>query len=287
MKFIKNIVIKIYKKIITLPIYKSLSKKLGKWLDNENRDTVKFDISIISIFSTVILTILGFLYLLYFFGEFKIPYERYFNIIDCVNILYIKSTLYYYTISFLVLISIPLFLLFISQVKMSDKRKKKIYTFFYILISCSIYIYALYKADDDWSFMKIISIFIYTILILIFWFINYKYIAIAMISFIFTGLLSSSGQKDAQKIINSNKANNKFNIILKDNDTILRDNDPNRYFIYKTNDYIFLMQEDTIKQKKNGIDYYYIQRKYISKPTSEIQEISSIIDTISLGYVLN
>ena len=187
MKFIKNIVIKIYKKIITLPFYKSLSKKLGKWLDNENRNSIKFDISFISIFSTVILTILGFLYLLCFFGEFKIPYERYFNIIDCVNILYIKSTLYYYTISFLALISIPLFLLFISQVKIDNKRKKNLYIFFHILISFAIYFYTLYKADDDWSFIKIFNIFIYTILIFILWFINYKYIAIAMISFMFTG----------------------------------------------------------------------------------------------------
>lgn len=115
MKFIKNIVIKIYKKIITLPIYKSLSKKLGKWLDNENRDTVKFDISIISIFSTVILTILGFLYLLYFFGEFKIPYERYFNIIDCVNILYIKSTLLLYNIFFSSYFNSSIFTLYISS----------------------------------------------------------------------------------------------------------------------------------------------------------------------------
>lgn len=281
MKSINNLIKNIWNKITTTLIYKILSKKIEEMLDVGNRDTIRFDISIIAVFSSVILTILGFLYLKYFFSEFKIPYERYFNIIDCINALYIKSSFYYYTISFLALISISLFLLFISQVKM-DNKKKKLYTFLYILFSCIIYIYALFKAEDEKLSIKAFSIFTYIILILILWFINYKYIAIAIISFVFTGLLSSSGREDAKKIINSNKANNKFNVILKGNDTILRDNDPNRYFIYKTTDFIFLIQEDTIKQKKNGIDYYYIQRKYISKPTSEIQELSSINDTIPL-----
>ncbi|GJH40758.1 hypothetical protein RCZ04_13080 [Capnocytophaga sp. HP1101] len=68
------------------------------------------------------------------------------------------------------------------------------------------------------------------------------------------------GIGEAKEIKNVKKGRKTFNIVLKNNDTILRYNDPNRYFIYKTTDYIFI-KDDSLN-------------KVIIKPTSDIQEIS-------------
>lgn len=106
---------------------------------------------------------------------------------------------------------------------------------------------------------KALSIVALILLVVSIYFFGNRNIAIILSVCFFALYLSSLGKKDAKEIIN-NKGNYRVNIILKENDTILREIDSLKYLIYKTTDYIFI-KDDT-------------KNKIIIKPTSDIQEIS-------------
>ncbi len=66
---------------------------LEKNRNKKNINQQKIDWTLISIISIPIFILIGFTYLASFLGKFGISYEMYFNINDCIKVLYIKSLL--------------------------------------------------------------------------------------------------------------------------------------------------------------------------------------------------
>ncbi|NWO30212.1 hypothetical protein [Capnocytophaga sp. oral taxon 903] len=254
------------------------SSLLEKNKNKKNINQQKNDWALISLISVPIFIFIGFIYLTSFLGEFGISYEMYFKISDCINFFYIKSLLYYFLISFVILFCTP-FLAFLIQMGKNNVRNKiNIIRAVLLILILLFSLFILYKSN----FLSLQStgiIALVIVFIVIIWFFLDSTFAIIIGIAIFSVSSYMIGIEEAKEVKKRRKT---FNIVLKNNDTILRDNDPNRYFIYKTTDFIFLIQEDTIKQEKNGVEKYYFRRKYITKPVSEIQEISSVTDTTLL-----
>lgn len=240
--------------------YTSIGRSLlEKNRNKKNINQQKIDWTLMSIISIPIFILIGFIYLASFLGEFGISYEIYFNISDCINFLYIKSLLYYFLISIVILFCTP-FLAFLIQMGKNNVRSKiniiRVVLLILILLFC---LFFLYKSN----FLSLQStgiIVLVIVSIVIIWFFLDNTFAIIIGIAIFSVSSYMIGIEEAKEMKNVKKGRKTFNIVLKNNDTILRYNDPNRYFIYKTTDYIFIKNDSL--------------NKVIIKPTSDIQEIS-------------
>lgn len=233
-------------------------KQLKVWLNEEYKNEQKFNWEIL-IGLYPIFVLIGFLYLDSFFEEYVISYNLYFNINDCIDILYKKGAILFYLLTFTVvsLSSFSIFF-FVRKRQKSINNKKVIYTILEIMIIPAIIIFAFLFVGDILS-EKALSILGLILLVVSIYFFGNKNIAIILSICFFALYLNNLGEKDAKEII-KNKGNYRLNIILKENDTILRDTAPSRYLIYKTTDYIFIKDDE--------------KNKVIIKPTSDIQEIS-------------
>lgn len=231
---------------------------IKKWLNEKYKNKQKFNWEIlIGLYALFVL--MGFLYLDSFFKEYIISYELFFNINDCIDILYKKGALLFYLLTFTVvsLSSFSIFF-FVKKRQKSINNKKVIYTILIIMIIPAIIIFA-FLFIGDILLKEALSIMALILLVVSIYFFGNRNIAIILSVCFFALYLSILGEKDAKKIINY-KGNYRVNIILKENDTLLREIDSLKYLIYKTTDYIFI-KDDT-------------KNKIIIKPTSDIQEIS-------------
>lgn len=231
---------------------------IKKWLNEKYKNEQKFNWEIL-IGLYALFVFMGFLYLDSFFKEYVISYKLFFNINDCIDILYKKGALLFYLLTFTVvsLSSFSIFF-FVRKRQKSINNKKMIYTILKIMIVPAIIIFG-FLFIGDILLKKALSIMALILLVVSIYFFGNRNIAIILSVCFFALYLSILGKKDAKEIIN-NKGNYRVNIILKENDTLLREIDSLKYLIYKTTNYIFI-KDDT-------------KNKIIIKPTSDIQEIS-------------
>lgn len=230
---------------------------IKKWLNEKYKNEQKFNWEIlIGLYALFVL--IGFLYLDSFFKEYVISYELFFNINDCIDILYKKGALLFYLLTFTVVSLSSFFIFFfVRKRQKSINNKKVIYTILIIMIIPAIIIFAFLLVGNIFL-EKALSIIVLILLVVSIYFFGNKNIAIILSVCFFALYLNNLGEKDAKEMI-KNKGNYKrLSIILKENDTILREIDSLKYLIYKTTDYIFIKDEN----------------KIIIKPTSDIQEIS-------------
>ena len=237
---------------------KKLRKNIKKWLNEKYKNKQKFNWEIlIGLYALFVL--MGFLYLDSFFKEYIISYELFFNINDCIDILYKKGALPFYLLTFTVVSLSSCSIFFFGKKRQkSINNKKVIYTILIIMIIPAIIIFA-FLFIGDIPLKKALSIMALILLVVSIYFFGNRNIAIILSVCFFALYLSILGEKDAKEIINY-KGNYRVNIILKENDTLLREIDSLKYLIYKTTNYIFI-KDDT-------------KNKIIIKPTSDIQEIS-------------
>lgn len=234
------------------------------WLSSKYKEPKqKINWSLLVVLSVPILIFMGFLYLVAFLSKFNISYDWiYFNTKDCIDVLYKKGGIYFYTANLYLFLSIPI-VFYVININSRDKKNKKHILIENIVFSLLFFVY-LYGLRDvekglDCFIMIIFSLYVFFILLL--WrFYNIKHIVIISIVGVLTIILYKIGEKDAEEI-KTRKVT--FDIILKNNDTILKEGDTNRYFIYKTTDYLFIMDE-TEKDRK----------KVIIKPVSDIETTS-------------
>lgn len=246
---------------------------IQQWLDTDyEKPQQKINWSLFLVILVPILIFMGFLYLVGFLSRFSISYDLvYFNARDCIDILYKKGVLYFYTVNWyiflLLLITICLSILFFSLRKKNKKEKGKkknskvICELLLFTGVFSIYLQSINNQEEALSFVFLVFLNAYFFLFLFCWkFLKIKLILLVSIVSISTITLYKIGEKDAEKV---EKARITFDIILQDNDTILKRGDKNRYFIYKTTEYVFIMDEI---RKDSG--------QVIISPTSEIRKIS-------------
>lgn len=212
------------------------------------------NISTISAISILILPLLSFFYLVFYLDVFGISYDEIgFNINDLTAILYQKGAFYLY-------ISIAaLFPLVIVSAFLSKKIFKNLKNWgILIIIFCLIFIFHLIVCNSTEFPQKLIFSFDFFILTIgIFYFFSNKamsyFISIGVLIFLFRQV----GINDAQQRKNKKP---RFNIVLKDEKIILSETDTRKYFIRKTSDLIFIMNE-----KDNKVEAY---------PSSDLQFIS-------------
>lgn len=123
-------------------------KQLKVWLNEEYKNEQKFNWEIL-IGLYPIFVLIGFLYLDSFFEEYVISYNLYFNINDCIDILYKKGAILFYLLTFTVvsLSSFSIFF-FVRKRQKSINNKKVIYTILEIMIIPAIIIFAFLFVGD-------------------------------------------------------------------------------------------------------------------------------------------
>lgn len=175
---------------------------------------------------------------------------------DCINMLYKKGLLYFFTGNLYILFFLTLFFLLLLGIRQNipyfNEKKKKVYV---VLINnlivkvllFSIYLFLLYKTD------LLLGKDCFTLLLIflslsIFWdFFKVKYHILSIIASVFTFIAFESGKRDARKTKNDKIT---FNIILKDGSLFLKEGDTSKYFILKTNETIFIMNDNINKVEK-------------------------------------
>lgn len=235
------------------------------WLSSKYEEPKqKINWSLLVVLSVPILIFIGLLYLASFFGEFGIGIEDYFSIEDCLKVLYVKGAVYFHLTSFLWIVFG--LLIFYLWVVLNKKKKtlgrtltKGVSIFAFLVVP--LYFFGVV---EEFSICETVALFLMLLVVVYLWLFQDKRVAlITLVSFL-CGLSFKMGKINGQRIVNSPVNERKtFNIILKNNDTILKEGDTNRYFIYKTTDYLFIMDE-TEKDRK----------KVIIKPVSDIETTS-------------
>ena len=117
---------------------------IKKWLKEKYKNEQKFNWEIlIGLYALFVL--MGFLYLDSFFKEYVISYKLFFNINDCIDILYKKGGLLFYLLTFTVvsLSSFSIFF-FVKKRQKSINNKKMIYTILKIMIVPAIIIFVFF-----------------------------------------------------------------------------------------------------------------------------------------------
>lgn len=189
----------------------------------------------------------GFIYLYFYMAEFGIAYESlYFNINDCIAILYEKGMLFYLTVVFLAVILLPIIIDFTKNKE--EWKKFKNWQVFAVSITPLLilpiippYLFKTIPNQGIWWLSLILAFAIWVYL-----FIS-RIGSMILILFFLTLFCIIYSATDA---IKRKKDKPKFNIILKDEGKpikILSETDSCSYFILKTSDYIFIM--DTCKNK--------------------------------------
>lgn len=243
-----------------MKIKRLLSEIIKKKLNNKYKEPPqKISWSLLVVIAVPIFIVSGLTYLYSFLGVFGVFFENYFTIEDALNVLYLKFLSHLYLVSFVWLaFGLLLFYLlnFVDE-KRYNNNKKKIIEMVAITFLLTIY-FCLFKAIENYK--DILYLLLLMFFVLIMWFFQNKQIALITLVSCFCPILNKMGEADGIKA-SMNKTT--FNIVLKDNDTILKERDKNRYFIYKTTNYIFIMDE---RHKDNP--------QVIVYPTTEIQKMS-------------
>lgn len=231
----------------------------NKFLDIYNKDyTIPPKNINWSVFIAILIpffTGIGFIYLLALLGEFNISYNIYFTPTDCIKVLYEKGITLGYVFGYaLMLLFLPAYFSVILPINFSRKYLSILIYLFFCLI---IYIYL--KVQDI-PLRDILRIcFVLGISFLLFKRVNQYFGILVLFVFMHLGFYHL-GKFYAKKIIEEKLT---FDIILKNGDTILtergKEEYKDRYFIYKTSDYIFIKDE--------------VNRKVIMKNASEIETI--------------
>ena len=231
---------------------------LIQWLnDDYEKPKQKISWTFIGFLSIPYFIFVGYTYITTYLEEFGVLSEEIdLTPQDCINILYKKGLLYFFAGNLYILFFLTLFFLLLLGIKQSipyfNEEKKKVYV---VLINnlivktllFSIYLFLLYKTDlllgED------CFILLFTFLSLsIFWnFFKVKYHILSIIASVFTFIAFESGKRDAQKTKNDKIT---FNITLKDGSLFLREGDTSKYFILKTNETIFIMNDNINKVEK-------------------------------------
>ncbi|GIJ96872.1 hypothetical protein CAPN001_14410 [Capnocytophaga stomatis] len=145
----------------------------------------------------------------------------------------------------------------VSSEKNLNKYNGKLIGFVIILLVTYVYLVKVIESPKY-------ALFLLTTLLIVLhlWLFYDKRIALITLVGFLCPLSLKIGEADGIKLLNSTDKTT-FNIILKDNDTILKEKDKNRYFIYKTTNYVFIMDETC---KNNS--------QVVIRPTAEIQKMS-------------
>lgn len=236
-------------------------KSIKQWLNKEYKEPQqKINWSVVVVLAVPILILLGFIYLDSFLGVFGISFKNYFTIEDCLKALYVKASTHFYIASFVwVLIGLCVIYLRIFLLKKNRNKYngKLIIGFMIILLGTYFYFFGVVESSE-----YALSLLIMSLVILLLWFFYDRKVAlITLVSFL-CPLSLKIGEADGMKLLNSTDKTT-FNIILKNNDTILLDEDKNRYLIYRTTNYVFIMDETC---KSNP--------QVVIRPTAEIQKMS-------------
>ncbi|MFJ1438147.1 hypothetical protein ACILPE_00225 [Capnocytophaga canimorsus] len=220
----------------------------------------KINWSVVVVLAVPILVLLGFIYLVSFLGVFGISFEIYFTIEDCLKALYVKALSHFYIISFVwVLIGLCLIYLQMFLLKKNpNKYNGKLIGFIIVLLVTYVYFVKVIESPKYALFLLVMLL-----IVLHLWLFYDKRVAlITLVSFL-CPLSLKIGEADGMKLLNSTNKQITFDIILKDNDTILTQRDKNRFFIYKTTNYVFIMDK-TCKSDP----------QVVIRPTAEIQKMS-------------
>lgn len=216
--------------------------KEGKDFLNKEYQPVKENWMIVNIvmFLTPTLILMGYTYLIAFFGKFGINYEFYFSIGDCINILYQKAVLFFYLWGIYWLLLIPIILYFTIYLNKEEKytNKKVLLKIVSITLLFSLFFFVLSGIDSmpiSNPYILMISVFF----TLLFWLFYFKMITLITLVCSFVVFAYKYGEYDAEKIIN-NKTKNTLNIILKDRGVVLSDSDTCKYLIKRTSTHIFI-----------------------------------------------
>lgn len=236
--------------------YLKIKRKLNRDYQEPQQ---KINWSVVVVLAVPVLVLLGFIYLVSFLGVFGINFEIYFTIEDCLKALYVKASSHFYIASFvwgligLCLIYLQMFFL----KKIQNKYNGKLVGFIVVLLITYVYFVKVIESPKYALFLLVMLL-----IVLHLWLFYDKRVAlITLVSFL-CPLSFKIGEADGMKLLNINKQIT-FDIILKGNDTILTQRDKNRFFIYKTTNYVFIMDETC---KSNP--------QVIIRPTTEIQKMS-------------
>ena len=213
---------------------------LEKNRNKKNTNQQKIDWTLMSIISIPIFILIGFTYLASFLGEFGISYEMYFNINDCIKVLYIKSLLYYFLISIVVLFFTSLSLVIFIQMGKNSVRNK--ITIIKISLLIIIFLFCLYFLCNS----KLLPLQYIGIIILsfIFIFAVWYYLGnVSTIIIIISAFTTFSYKIGIESAKNVKKEKLTYNIILKDGTQILKEGDTCKYLIYKTSENLFIYNE--------------------------------------------
>ena len=185
----------------------------------------------------------GFVYLAFYLGKFGIGYESlYFNVNDCIAILYEKGILFFLITILLVGSALP-FISVVINFLLQDETKEEIKNWHVVIVSIlclGILIFTFYefKTIPQTGIFWLSILLLFSILIYLF---KNKLEGIIMVTISFTLFCVLYGLTDAE---NKKREKPKFDIVLKDDVKplkILSETDSCRYFIRKTSDYIFIM----------------------------------------------
>lgn len=231
-----------------MKLFSRLSNKILEFLKRPYKPLDK-QISIKIIPILAIFPFVGFIYLVFYMNKFGVGYESlYFNVNDCIAILYEKSVLFFLIAILLIGASLPLLSVIISF--FLEDEKKEEFKNWQILIFVIVCLGTLVFTFHEFKVIPQNGIFWLTVLlflaILIYLFKNkIEGIIMGAVSFMFFCILYAVTDAESRK-----REKPKFDIVLKDDNKplkILSETDSCRYFIRKTSDYIFIM--DSCKNK--------------------------------------
>lgn len=235
-----------------------ISQKISKFLKTPYKP-LKKQISFKLIPVVACLPFTGFIYLVLYLEEFGIAYETlYFNVNDCIAILYEKGILFYLVAMLLAGASFAILINFTKE-----DLEKITFKNYEILIISSCFLFLLILFLYQLKMIPYEGVFYLSpVLAIAVWLYLFKSdIGGIILAFaFFTAFCFVYSATDAKK---RKKEKPTFDIILKDDEKpmkILSETDTCRYFIRKTSDYIFIMD--------------YCKNKVITYPVSDLKSTS-------------
>lgn len=234
-------------------------------ITTESSQNVIATITTISSLSILFLPLLSFFYLTFYLDVFGIAYDELsFNINDLTAILYQKGGFYLY-ISIVILFPLGVFFFSILYKNIAQTLKNKvIITIIFVIV---FLFHVLLKETTSFTDRLIFSFDIFIVMIGVFFFYLRKSVSYIMLLGISVFLFTQLGVHDAKQ---REKSKPKFNIVIENENmskTVLSEKESQRYFIRKTADFIFIMNE-----KDNIVESY---------PASDIKFMSFIREKTS------
>lgn len=225
-------------------IIKSLISKLGQLYDPP-----KGSISIRLAILLPIVPIIGFVYLVFYFSSFRIPYDEIsFNINDCISILYSKGIIFYFILLLCFTSAYPLLTVILNFFSSEEAQKKaKNWEILAMSLFCLIMIIVvsiIIKIIPTEGVLRLSIILAVAVYFYLFKSKN-EGIMLGIVCFTFFCIIYAVNDANIAK-----QKKIKFNIILRTEQgpvKILSLNDPNKYFIKKTTEYLYIMDESENK----------------------------------------